>query len=318
MDRLTSMAAFVKAADVGSFAGAAVALQISPQMVAKHVTFLEERMGARLINRTTRRQSLTEIGRTYYERCKAVLAEADWADSLAGEAEAEPKGRLRINAPVSLGVSSIVPLVTRYMKRHPDVDVDLVLNDRMVDPVEEGFEATFRIGPLADSIMVARPLAPFRLVACASPAYLEARGTPLTPQEFVDHECLIYAHWPGPTSNEWVFRQGDRSWMVEHRRNRFQVNNPMGLLSAAHDGFGITLLSHQLVRESLESGRLVRLLANYEAPWRPINLMFFAARRQTSKLRSFIDFAVDELGPRRDAPPAVTWPPSLADETTPL
>jgi len=295
------MAAFVKTAEVGSFAAAAVALQMSPQMVAKHIAFLEDRMGARLINRTTRRQSLTEIGRDYHERCKAVLAEAEWADSLAGEAQTEPIGRLRINAPVSFGISSVVPLVSEYMKRHPKVDVDLVLSDRMVDPVEDGFEATFRIGSLADSSMVVRALAPFRLVACAAPAYLETRGVPQAPDDLIHHECLIYAHWPGPTSNEWIFRKGEQSWQVDHRRNRFQVNSPLGLLSAAQGGLGIALLSHQLVKESLDSGRLVRIMADYDAPSRPIHLMFFAARRQTPKLRTFIDFAVEALGPRRDA-----------------
>lgn len=202
MDRLSSMAAFVKAAEVGSFAAAADALGMSPQMVAKHVTHLEDRIGTRLLNRTTRRQSLTEIGRSYYERCKLVLADADWADSLAGEARAEPRGRLRVNAPVSFGAKSLVPMIARYLRAHPDVDVDLVLNDRTIDLIEEGFEVAFRIGPLTDSSMTACAIAPFRLVACASPAYLRERGVPTTPADLSGHDCLRYAHWPGPTSNE--------------------------------------------------------------------------------------------------------------------
>src|ERR1700724_722039 len=137
MDRLASMAAFVKAAEVGSFAAAAGALGMSPQMVAKHVTWLESRLGTRLLNRTTRRQSLTDIGKAYYDRCKLVLTEADWADSLADEAKGAPRGRLRVNAPVSFGTHSLMPVIARYLRQHPKVEVDLVLSDRFVDLVEE-------------------------------------------------------------------------------------------------------------------------------------------------------------------------------------
>ena len=193
MDRLAAMAAFVKAADAGSFAAAAGPLGLSPQMVAKHVAFLEHRLGARLLNRTTRRQSLTEVGREYRERCRIVLAEATAADALAEEAMATPRGRLRISAPVTFGAHGLVPLVIRYLRDHPDVEVDLTLTDRFVDLVEEGYEAVFRIGPLADSSLMARALAPYRLIACASPAYLRARGTPLVPPDLVDHECLGYS-----------------------------------------------------------------------------------------------------------------------------
>ena len=302
MDRLASMAAFVKAAEVGSFAAAATALGISPQMVAKHVTFLEDRIGMRLINRTTRRQSLTEIGKTYYERCKLVLSEADWADSLAGEAKAEPRGRLRINAPVSFGAKSLVPLVTRYLRQHPKVEIDLVLSDRYVDLIEEGFEAVFRIGPLTDSSLMARALSPFRLVACASPAYLRAQGTPTTPSDLADHECLGYANWPGPTANEWRFVQDGRTYEVPRGRTHLQVNNAMALMSAALDGFGVVLLAEDLVREALRSGQLVKILPAFEAPSRPMHLLFHADRRPTPKLRSFIDAAVREFAPRRGVP----------------
>ena len=299
MDRLASMAAFVKAAEVGSFAAAAEAIGISPQMIAKHVTYLEDRIGTRLLNRTTRRQSLTEIGRTYYERCKLVLADADWADSLAGEARAEPHGRLRINAPVSFGAKSLVPMITRYLRKYPGVDVDLVLNDRMVDLIEEGFELAFRIGPLTDSTLTARAIAPFRLVACASPAYLRERGTPTAPSDLSDHECLGYAHWPGRTENEWIFTKDGRSHEVAHSRNHLQINNATGLLAAALEGFGVALLAVDLVREHLSSGRLVALLPGFVPPSRPMHLIFLPDRRQTPKLRSFIDAAVEEFGPGR-------------------
>ncbi|MFZ6678783.1 LysR substrate-binding domain-containing protein [Undibacterium sp. Tian12W] len=176
MDRLASMAAFVKTVDAGSFAAAASALDMSPQMIAKHVSWLETRLGTRLINRTTRRQSLTDIGKAYYDRCKMVLADADWADSLADEVKGAPKGRLRINAPVSFGTYALTPVIARYLRQYPQVEIDLVLSDRYVDLVEEEFEAVFRIGRLSDSSFIARELAPFRLVACASPDYLKEKG----------------------------------------------------------------------------------------------------------------------------------------------
>ena len=297
MDRLASMAAFVKVVEVGSFAAAANTLGLSPQMVAKHVIYLEGRLGTRLLNRTTRRQSLTEIGRTYHERCKLVLAEADWADSLADEAKGSPRGRLRINAPVSFG-DSLMPLVTRYLRQHPIVEIDLVLSDRFVDLVEEGFEAVFRVGDLADSSLMARELSPFRLVACASPGYLRERGIPASPADLERHECLGYTHWSRPTVYEWRFVQDGRAHEARIR-NHLKVNDAKALLAAALDGFGIVLIAEGMVRDGLQSGQLVKVLPDFETPSRPMHLLFNPDRRQTPKLRSFIDAALREFGPRR-------------------
>src|SRR4051812_26275741 len=183
MDRLASMNAYVTSVERGSFASAATALGISQQMVAKHVSYLEARLGTRLLNRTTRRQSVTEIGRTYYERCKLVLADADWADAVAEQAKGNPKGRLRISAPVSFGSQSLIGLVTRYLRLYPDVEIDLVLDDKFVDPVKQSFEAVFRIGEIGDTSLTKYRLAPFRVVLCASPDYLRERGSPSQPAD---------------------------------------------------------------------------------------------------------------------------------------
>lgn len=296
MDRLASMTAFTRAAEAGSFAAAAAALGMSPQMVAKHVTYLEARIGARLINRTTRRQSLTEIGRAYYDRCKLVLAEADWADALADEATGGPRGRLRINAPVTFGTHGLMPLVARYLRDHPAVEIDLVLSDRFVDLIDEGFEAVFRIGALADSSLAACELSPFRLVACASRAYLDERGSPLAPSDLAEHECLGYANPSGPTVNDWRFIRDGRTYAIDVR-NRLCVNNATALLHAALDGFGIAFVAEDLARASLSSGRLVRVLPDYETPSRPMHLLFHADRRRTPKLRSFIEAVVERFGP---------------------
>jgi DNA-binding transcriptional LysR family regulator len=295
MDRLASMAAFVKAAEVGSFVAAANSLRMSPQMIAKHVTWLETRMGTRLLNRTTRRQSLTDIGKTYYDRCKLVLADADWADSLADEAKGAPRGRLRVNAPVSFGTHSLTPVIARYLRQYPRVEVDLVLSDRFVDLVEEEFEAVFRVGPLADSSFMARELAPFRLVACASPDYLRERGVPATPLDLEAHECLVYASTSGPIVNDWRFVRDEETYTVDVK-HRLQVNDAKALLIAALDGFGIAFIAEDLAREGLRSGRLIKVLPDYETPSRPIHLIYHPDRRQTPKLKSFISVVVTELG----------------------
>jgi len=295
MDRLASMAAFVKAADAGSFAAAAGALGMSPQMVSKHVTWLESRLGTRLLNRTTRRQSLTDIGKAYYDRCKLVLTDADWADSLADEAKGSPRGRLRVNAPVSFGTHSLTPVIARYLRQHPKVQVDLVLSDRFVDLVEEEFEAVFRIGPLADSSFVARELAPFRLVACASPEYLQEKGVPATPRDLETHECLVYASTSGPTVNDWHFVLGGEIHKVDVK-HRLQVNDAKALLMAALEGFGIAFIAEDLARDGLRSGRLIKVLPDYETPSRAIHVIYHPDRRQTPKLKSFISAVVSELG----------------------
>jgi DNA-binding transcriptional LysR family regulator len=295
MDRLASMAAFVKAAEAGSFAAAASALGMSPQMIAKHVTWLESRLGTRLLNRTTRRQSLTDIGKAYYDRCKLVLAEADWADSIADEAKGAPRGRLRVNAPLSFGAHSLTPVIARYLRQHPKVEVDLVLNDRFVDLVEEEFEAVFRIGPLADSSLMARELAPFRLVACASPDYLSERGVPVTPLDLETHECLVYASPSGRTIDDWHFVRNGETHRVDVR-HRLRVNDAKALLIAALAGFGVAFIAEDLARDGLRSGHLTKVLPDYETPSRPIHLIYHPDRRQTPKLKSFIAAVVRDLG----------------------
>ena len=295
MDRLASMAAFVTATDLGSFAAAAAQLRQSPQMVAKHVTFLEHRLGSRLLNRTTRRQSLTEVGRTYYERCKIVLAEADAADALAQETRAVPRGRLKVSAPVTFGAHSLMPLITRYLRDHPEVAIDLALTDRFVDLVEEGHEVVFRVGPLDASGLVGRALSPYRLAACASPAYLRERGTPATPEDLIDHECLGYAYWPRPAEDEWYFVRDGRKHTVSVR-SRLQVNDSRALMAAAIDGYGVVMGPEDVLRDALTSGQLVSILTDFTAPSRPMHLLYVADRRQTPKLRSFIDSALRTFG----------------------
>lgn len=264
-------------------------------MIGKHVRFLEERIGARLLNRTTRRQSLTEVGRAFYERCKLVLAEAEAAEALAQDLQSVPRGRLRVNAPVTFGSYSLVPMLTRYMRQYPEVTVDLTLSDRIVDLIDDGYDAVIRISPLTDSTLIARSLAPYRLLACASPAYLAERGAPAAPADLIGHECLGFAYWARPPLDEWDFTNAEGVHKVKVH-SRFLVNNGQALREAALDGFGIILQAADMLRDDLVSGRLVRVLPNYETPSRPMHILFAPDRRPTPKLRSFVDFVAATFG----------------------
>ncbi len=296
MDRLTSMAVFVKAVDMGSFSAAADALEMSPQLVGKHVQDIEQRLGVRLLNRTTRRQSLTDFGRSFYERSKIVLAEVEIAESLAAETRATPTGKLRINAPVSFGMKTLAPKLPEYMRRHPKVAVELSLSNRAVDLVDEGYDVAFRVGELSDSGLIARPLAPYRFVLCAAPSYLERHPPLLTPADLEQNECLVFAHTELRT--HWPL-DGPEGRVVVPVQAKLVVDHDEPLLHAALAGMGIILQPLEIVRAALADGSLVRLLPDYEAPSRPMHVLYAPDRRITPKLRSFLDFSMEVFGPEQ-------------------
>lgn len=263
-------------------------------MVGKHVRMLEERLGVRLLNRTTRRQSLTDAGTNFLERARIVLAELDAAEELAAESRARPRGELRINAPVTFGAHSLAPLLPDYMAEHPDVTVRPTLNDRIVDLIDEGYDCVFRATPLKDSTLMARRLRPMALVACAAPDYLAQRGKPTHPADLATHECIGFAHtdldW------EWTFIGPEREEVTVPVRSRFSVNNGQALRGTALAGFGVILQAKELTAQDIEAGRLVTILPGWTSPSRPMHLLFAPDRRITPKLRSFIDFAVERFG----------------------
>ncbi len=299
MDRLASMGVFVKAADLGSFTAAAAALGISSQMVGKHVSFLEQRLGAQLLQRTTRQQSLTTIGEAFYERCRAIIADAEAAELLVNDLSTTPRGRLRINAPITFGAVCVAPLVGRYLQAHPHMDVELTLSDRYTDVVDEGVDVAFRIGVLKDSGLAARALLTYRLITCASPAYLAEHGVPRSPEDLAHHHCLGYISWSGLVYSEWPFECNGSSEAVQIRP-RLQVNDGRVLLAAALDGLGIILQPEPLVAAAIGSGALVHILDEYASLTQPLHMLFSAKRPQPSKLRTFIDFAISTFGPARD------------------
>lgn len=294
LDRLTSMAVFVKAADAGSFTAAGVALGLTSQMVGKHIVALEETLGTPLLQRTTRRQSLTERGKQFYERCRVILAEADAAYALEEVASAEPRGRLRLSAPVGFGGCRLAPILTAFLEQNAAVEVELTLTDRYVDLIDEGYDAVLRLGPVADNSLVVRELITQVQVACASPSYLARRGTPRTPSELADHDCLGYVNWSGRPYAEWRF---GRDGVIEpiKIRSRFQVNDGRVLVAAAVAGHGIILQPEVVVADAVKRGDLVPLLTDYVAPSRTLYLLHTPRMPQPAKLRAFIDHLVIAL-----------------------
>ncbi|MGY5779830.1 LysR family transcriptional regulator [Rhizobium sp. LEGMi135b] len=293
MDRFSSMGIFVKAVELGSFSAVADALNMSPQLVGKHVQFLEQHLGVRLLNRTTRRQHLTEVGSQFYERCRNILAEVESAEALAAETRAVPRGKLRVNAPVTFGIHALAPKLPKYLSAHPEVSIDLSLTNRMVDLIDEGYDTVFRIGDLAGSGLIARRLDPYRLVACAAPSYLQSHGAPSRPDDLRNHECLIFSHTMLRTHWDFEGPEGSVSIPIS---GRLMIDNGEALLNAALAGLGIVLQSFELIQSSLETGALVPILPGYSVPTRPLHILYAPDRRVTPKLRSFLDFVSAEFG----------------------
>lgn len=293
MDKLRSMEIFVAVVDAGNFTAAANAFAISPVMVGKHIAYLEQTLGARLLARTTRRQNLTEIGAQYVERCRAILAQIAAAETGAQAMQSTPRGRLKISAPLSFGTEWIAPAVTDYLRDHPDVGIDLSLADRVVDLVEEGYDAAIRIGKLEDSSLVARPLRDYQMAICATPAYLKKYGTPRTPADLDRHECLDFMDWKYNLRHR---LQNDTS-RRQREPNRFRANNGQALRMAALQGFGIVMQAEVLLAQDIAAGRLVPILNKYLPPARPMNLIYPKDRMATPKLTTFVDFIVARFGP---------------------
>lgn len=293
MDRLLSMRIFVKAVEMGSFSAAGNALGLSSQLVGKHVRLLEQGLGVRLLNRTTRQQSLTDIGRNYYERVRQILSDIASAEDFASEMRVQPRGRLKISAPITFGTHALSPQLTKYLGSFPEVTIELSLSNRYVDLIDEGFDAVFRVGRLIDSTLIARPLAPYRLVLCASPEYIASSRVIRHPRDLQDHKCLGYSF--SALATEWVFDGPDGRTIVQIS-GRIASDSGEALLAVALSGQGILLQSAEMVGPLIASGKLTRLLSDYEVPARPFHILFAPDRRPTPKLRSFVDFAVKEFG----------------------
>lgn len=289
MDTLTSMRAFVRVVERGGFAPAARELSLSPAMVGRHVQRLEERLGATLLMRSTRRQSLTAVGRAYYERCVQILAEVEAADGIVSSLRANPRGLLRVNAPTTFGARALSAEIADYVTAYPEVSVELTLNDRVVDLVDEGFEAAVRIGALEDSSLIARRLRDYEMALCASPAYLKRHGTPETPDDLRQHNCLGYIHWS--RRNIWPFSGPSGETEIQVNGN-LQINNGEALRTAALNGLGIILQPRLLLEQDTTTGRLVEILSDWHPPKLPMHIILPPQRPWTPKIRTFIDYIV--------------------------
>ncbi|MGI0028305.1 MAG: LysR family transcriptional regulator [Nitrososphaera sp.] len=295
MDRMTAMVVFAQVVEAESFSGAARRLGLSKSSVSKHVTQLEDRLGAQLLHRTTRRLSLTEVGRAFYERCAQIVREVEEAELEVGNAYEAPQGLLKVNAPMSFGQLRLAPVIAEFLGRHPKVRVEMVLDDRVVNTIEGGFDVTIRVArALADSSLIARRLAPNRVVVCGSPAYLARRGVPRTPAELVRHDCLLYTylasrdawHFVGPEGEEWVSVSGS-----------FRANNGDALREAAIAGLGLAQLPSFIVGADLARGALQAVLVAFEDRSTAIWALHSPTRHLSTKVRAFLDFLAERFGP---------------------
>ncbi|MFJ6325987.1 MULTISPECIES: LysR substrate-binding domain-containing protein [unclassified Rhizobium] len=294
MDKLAGMAMFVRVVEHGSFAAAAEISQVSATMVAKHIGTIEQRLGARLLHRTTRRHQMTEVGRLYYERCKTVLAEVELAEASASELQAAPRGRLRVVAPVSFGTQSLVPALVEYLHQNLDVSVDLALDNNLHDMIGEGYELGIHIGDLTDTSLVARPLKPYRRILAASPDYLDHHGRPQIPEDLVNHMCLGHSYWR--LQGRWhLVGPGDEVREITIK-GRFTTNQGAALRVAALNGAGIVLQPELLLAADLDAGRLELVLPDWSYKPTPMHLVYAPDRRPTAMLRSAIDFLIARFG----------------------
>jgi DNA-binding transcriptional LysR family regulator len=293
MDKLRAMSTFVRIVDSGSLSAAAAALQLSGPSVVRSLAALERDVGVRLLNRTTRRSSLTDEGREYYERCRRVLAEVEAADALLSARQAEPQGRLRLTAPLAFGRLHIAPLVHQLMARHPAVQVELLLLDRIVDLVEEGIDLGVRIAQLPESSLVAVRVGQAQRVVCAAPRYLKASGTPETPQDLARHRCIVLAGLA--PDNHWLFAARPKRFEV---RPVLRTNDVDAALAACVQGIGCgQFLSYQ-VAAAVQAGKLRLLLSDHAPPQVPIQLVYPYARGLSPNVRAFVELARARLRQR--------------------
>ncbi len=289
MDQLNAMKVFVAVVDEAGFGAAAERLNLSRTKVSKQVMDLEAHLNARLLNRTTRRHSLTGTGRAYYERAKSILNEIEEADAEAANQSMTPSGRLRINAPMAYGISHVAPNLRGYMDRYPEVEVDLTLNDRVVDLVDEGYDMAIRIGELRDSSLIARRIAVSHMVACAAPSYLAEHGTPEHPGDLQDHACLAYTYVSNPS--RWKFISGGETVTV-NVQPRLVSNNGDAIAAAAISGLGVIIQPSFIVETALQDGRLVEILTGFDAGSFGIHAVYPSGRLVSARVRTFIDYLV--------------------------
>ena len=295
MDRFQAIQTFVAVVENGSFARAAERLDRSVSAVSRDVAELEAHLDTRLLNRTTRRLSLTEAGRAFHERAVQLLADLEEAEESASQGGATPRGTLRLTAPIGYGTRVLAPLIAAFGARHPQVRIDVDLSDRMVDLVDEGFDLAVRIGAIRSQLLVARRIGTATLVCCASPGYLKRNGTPKVPEDLARHACITYAYSSPP--DQWPFIGVDGEPLNVRVGGPFHTNNGRLMLGLAAEGAGIACEPDFAAAPEIAAGRLVRVLADWALPTLPIHAAYPSRRHLSAKVRAFVDFLAERLPP---------------------
>ena len=293
MDRVTAVQLFIRVVETGSFSKAAAELGITQPTATKAVAATEKRLGARLLHRSTRGVTPTEVGALYYEKCKLIAREIDEADNLATLLQSQVGGTLRISTSVAFGRRVLVPLVLRYMRQHPEVTIDLAFDDRYVNLVEQGADLAIRMGRLADSTLGARYLGTNPWLMAASPSYLRERGTPRTAAELAAHACLVYSSVQG--DDRWSLATPDGVELAVPVKGPLRSNNLSAVLAAARAGLGLAVLPWYVARESVADGSVVQVLADHSLPAQEVHAVFPSPKWVPSKVTSFIAFLQQSL-----------------------
>jgi DNA-binding transcriptional LysR family regulator len=295
LDKLKAMTVFVRVAKAGSFAGAARDLGISRAMVTKHIMQLENILGMRLFNRTTRSLSLTEVGSSYYERCQQVLYDVEEMEAAVTELQTEPRGLLKISAPPFIGAAHIAPALAEFLEKYPELSVDMILQGGHSDLVDEGIDIAIYLGELKDTSLIARKLASSPLVVCGSPSYFAHKGMPAHPEDLSEHSCLV--NWAIPPRNEWHFRGADGD-VVMKVSGRMQANVADPIRIAAAKGLGLVMLPTYIVGRDIQKGKLQTVLNDYMVAPLSIHAVYPHRKYLSAKVRTFLDFLQEWLHKR--------------------
>ncbi|MCX7068127.1 MAG: LysR family transcriptional regulator [Methylococcales bacterium] len=299
MDKLTGMSVFVRVAKAGSFAAGASEMGISRAMATKHIMQLEGSLGTRLFNRTTRSLNLTDVGASYLERCQQVLLDIDEMEAAVTHLQTEPRGVLKISAPPVIGATHITRAVAEFLKLHPDLKVDMILQSSPIDLIDEGIDIAIYLGDLDDTSMVARKLASSSMVVCGSPDYLARHGIPYTPEDLYNHSCLI--NWASSPRSKWKFK-GKSGYTTINVSGRMQSNVADANRIAAVNGLGLVMLATYVVGRDIEKGKLIPVLENYTLPPLDIHAVYPHRKYLSAKVRRFLDFLQVWLQPRVNMP----------------
>ncbi|HEY0210640.1 LysR family transcriptional regulator [Acerihabitans sp.] len=289
LDKLTGMQAFITTVQTGSFVTAADKLGMSPQMVARHIATLEKQLATRLLNRTTRKQSLTPAGCQYFRRCETILKAIDNADREASGTVEVLSGTLRVNAPVTFGRYALVGFLSQFMARYPQMNIELTLSDEVINPASENFDMVLRIGELDKNLRLAtKPLFAYRLIVCAAPQYLTIHGWPRHPSDLNQHECLGFFPWPTGLLHHWPFVSAKGNTEVKVK-SRLAINDWGALLEAALQGTGVLIGYEKGLEQPIKKGQLITILEDHKIPERTMNLLYDPSRKNETRYKVFID-----------------------------